>query len=207
MIDTMMLILVILSLFAPVPLPLYQVGTIMPMGDSITLGAQSTDGTGYRGPLDRSITIPHKLVGTAYRSGWSIFQLTPYARAWTAQYRPAYVLLDAGTNDAGKYQNRSTDQMITDMRALLQEILAGGAGVVVVAQPTITPYNTAAQQTTLNDFDNRLPALASEFSGRVRVVDMRGVGIGADRVHPDDAGYAEMARRWLAAVPVLTLHR
>lgn len=199
----MILILIILSLFAPVPLPLYRAGDIMPMGDSITLGAQSTDGTGYRGPLDRSILVPHRLVGTSYRSGWSIFQLTPYARAWTAQYRPAYVLLDAGTNDAGKYQNRTTDQMVADMRALLGEILAGGAGVVVVAQPTITPYNTAAQQATLNNFDNRLPALAAEFGGRVKVVDMRGVEIGADRIHPDDAGYREMARRWLVAVPVL----
>jgi len=125
-------------------------------------------------------------------------------QGWIAQVTPApqVVLVDAGTND--DEQNRSGAQMLASMSRLLDNTLAVDPNVkVVVAQITITTYNTADQQVQEQIYDDGLPALAVAKGPRVRVVDMRGVELspvpcagGPEGVHPDDAGYSTMATRW-----------
>lgn len=181
--------------------------SIMPVGDSITIGAAGTTGTGYRGYLAGLVPLatwvgsqgaaPLRHEG---HSGWTCDQLADQARAWAARHRPRMVLLDCGTNDDGL--GRSAEQMLASAARLLDELAAGGARTVLVAQITITPYNTPAQQQAEIDFNAGLPALAAARTG-VRVVDMTGVHLSPDRVHPDDEGYAEMARRWAAALPTV----
>jgi lysophospholipase L1-like esterase len=108
-------------------------------------------------------------------------------------------LVDAGTNDAG--QDRTASQMTTDMGALLDRILAASPTVkVLVAQITISTGFTPAQQQAESSFDDSLPALAQARGPRVAVVDMRGVPLGSDGVHPDDVGAQDMAGRWYAAL-------
>lgn len=182
---------------------------IMPLGDSITLGVGSASGLGYRGPLD-GMLVAHRWVGSQGaapwlhegHSGWRIDQVVPYARTWAAQAQPGVVLIDLGTNDAGRDHDEPAAQMLAEMRQLIAELRAALPTVsLVLAQPTLTPLNTAAQQAALRDFGDALPGLAAEV-GRAKVVDMRGVHIGPDQVHPDDAGYQEMARRWATVLPV-----
>jgi lysophospholipase L1-like esterase len=182
--------------------------TIMPLGDSITEGVGSSDGLGYRGRLDRLLKFRHAWVGSQSaapwrhegHSGWRIDQVIPYARGWAATYRPSVILVDLGTNDAGRGHDEPAAQMLAELQTLLAELRAGSpTSAIVVAQPTLTPLNTAAQQAALRDYGNALAALPG-----IRVVDMRGVHIGTDGVHPDDAGYADMARRWAKALPSRT---
>lgn len=173
--------------------------TVLPLGDSITLGVGSSDGTGYRGPLHA--LLPSLVFtgsqGTAPllhegHSGWRIDQLIAVPVG-----RPAFVLLHAGTNDA--VQNHSATTMLADMAALLNGIQAASPGTqVFVAQIPISPWATPAQQATEAAFDAGLPALAGRW---VRVVDMRATEISPDGVHPDDRGYASMAAQWSAALP------
>lgn len=189
---------------APRPVVLYT--RIMPMGDSITLGLSSSTGTGYRGYLDQLTCGKFTWVGSLGQpplmheghSGWTIDQLAVNARDWVQASHPAIVLLDAGTNDDG--HNQTSIQMLASMGHLLDEIYAGGASIVVVAQITITPYNNTWQQQQEKDFNAGLPALAAT-KGHTKVVDMTGVHISSDRVHPDDAGYLTMAQVWRTVLP------
>lgn len=183
------------------PRPAVVYTRIMPMGDSITLGLSSTSGNGYRGYLRDLISTRYDQVGSLGtpplmhegHSGWTIDQLAANARGWVQAAHPAIVLLDAGTNDDG--HNQTGAQMLASMGHLLDEIYAGGVSIVVVAQITITPYNNAWQQQQERDFNAGLPALAAT-KGHTKVVDMTGVHISSDRVHPDDAGYLTMAQVW-----------
>ncbi len=201
----------------PPPIHLPGANHLMPLGDSITVGACSTSGDGYRDRLDaqlRAADYPPVWVGTQVSAsgmrheghgGWTIDQLAAGVQGGWLASPPEWVLLDAGTNDGG--QNRTAAQMLASMSTLLDRILAAGVGVkVIVAQITITTYNTAAQQQAEQDYDNGLPALATSKGWRVRTVDMRGVELAPAStctpggVYPDDAGYQQMADRWYAAV-------
>jgi lysophospholipase L1-like esterase len=203
----------------PPPRPQPGTGQIMPLGDSITVGACSEATSGYRGPLDtrlRAAGYPPRWVGTQLdaaglrhegHGGYTIAQLTAGVRGGWLASPVEWVLVDAGTNDDG--QGRTSAQMLADMSTLLDEVLArtGPGGKVLVAQVTITTYNTAAQQAEEQAFDSGLPALAAAKGWRVRTVDMRGVELDPDAatcppggVHPDDTGYQQMADRWYTAI-------
>lgn len=189
-----------------------------PAGDSITEALQSSTGDGWRGRLaDRLNALPagcswyytgQRRTGARnmVHDGWGGKTTNEIATKIPTSFgsmapasRAAHVVIwGTGTNDAG---NRTADQMISDMRAAaLQARLAGPDVKMLIQQPTITPVNNAQQQAELNAYDDRLPALAAELGPWVRVVDMRGVHIGPDRVHPDDQGYAEMGDRLIDAL-------
>lgn len=179
---------------------------ILALGDSITLGAGSTDGTGYRGPLAAMLTGETWLgpEGTAPlrhagRSGWRIDQWVPLARDLAQASHASVILVDLGTNDAGRDHDETAAQMLAETRTLVDQLRDGwGGAVILLAQPTITTINTPAQQHALRDFGDQLPSLAAGYQ-RVWVVDMRGVPLG-DGVHPNDQGYTQMAQRWYAAM-------
>jgi lysophospholipase L1-like esterase len=108
------------------------------------------------------------------------------------------VLVDLGTNDARL--GHSAARMLTDLRALLDKLLAVPQVRVVVAQVTITAGQAPAGQRAEQDYDDGIPPLAAAYGSRASTVDMRGVHLSADRVHPDDAGYRTMAQRWFGAL-------
>jgi lysophospholipase L1-like esterase len=193
---------------------------IMPLGDSITAGTQSSAGNGYRAYLADLLDSGAPMgAGWLYEGGvesgslfWSHEGHSGYTVNQIGSYVPAglakapnggqdvnLVLLDAGTNDAR--QNRTAAQMLADTSALLDRILGFSPSVrVVVAQITITTSATSGQQQAERDFDTQLPALAAGKGDRVAVVDMRGVHLGGDGIHPDDVGYQDMAGRWHAVL-------
>jgi lysophospholipase L1-like esterase len=185
----------------------------MPMGDSITLGAQSSDGTGYRGKL-RTLRPELTLVGETCDlagchngvSGWSIEQTAARARAWVSVKRPRVVLLHTGTNNDGRGETGA--QMLQRLGLLLDEIYAGSPGtLVLVAQIPRTPFNTAWQQDQEDVYDAGMPGLATSRNAvgqHMRVVDMRATVIGADHIHPGDDGYTFMAQAWSAALSTVS---
>ncbi|WP_433218681.1 SGNH/GDSL hydrolase family protein [Dactylosporangium sp. CS-047395] len=187
--------------------------SIMPMGDSITLGLASTDGQGYRKFLDQLLTgRPHTFVGTQGtapmyhegHSGWTIDQLGAEARTWVALKRPNIILIHAGTNDDGL--NHTSAQMLASMNHLLDEIHAASpTSYVIVAKIPLTPFNNQWQQDQEVGYNAGLPTLAAARS-HVIVVDMVSTqisadSIGAERVHPNDNGYKYMAQVWYNALP------
>jgi lysophospholipase L1-like esterase len=194
---------------------------ILPLGDSITDGVKSGTGNGYRGYLANRFTAGGSPMGTGWlyegglesgslfwshegHSGNTIDQIAAFvpsglAKAPNGAQNVDLVLLDAGTNDDG--QNRTATQMIADTSTLLDKVLGFSPSIrVVLAQITVTTRNTATQQQTERDFDDQLPALAEAKGARVAVVDMRGVHLSVDGIHPDDAGYQDMANRWYATL-------
>lgn len=176
--------------------------SIQPLGDSITRGDGSTTGLGYRGPLDTLLPAGHRFTGAAGTDPWRHdgYSGAPIADLMTVPTRQGVtVLLHAGTNDAGRYFNHSSAQMLEDMGALLDRLVAGGARFVLVAQIVPTPVNTDLQRAQVVQFNAGLPGLAATRP-RVRVVDMSAGITLVDGIHPDDGGYAEMARRWYAAL-------
>jgi lysophospholipase L1-like esterase len=178
---------------------------VLPLGDSITLGVGSSDGTGYRGPLAALAPIiaytgsqgtpPWLHEG---HSGWRIDQLAAIAAATMAAYRPRCVLLHAGTNDV--VQGFTSVQMLASMAQLLDTIAAADSkALVLLAIIPNTPHATAAQQAQEAAFNAGLPALAATRP-MVHLVDMTGTELG-DEVHPSPAGYAHEAGQWYAALP------
>eukprot|EP00929_Paragymnodinium_shiwhaense_P070994 TRINITY_DN3606_c0_g1_i1.p1 TRINITY_DN3606_c0_g1~~TRINITY_DN3606_c0_g1_i1.p1 ORF type:complete len:256 (+),score=19.42 TRINITY_DN3606_c0_g1_i1:106-873(+) len=132
---------------------------IMPMGDSITLGAGHKDAYkgGYRCPLSQLLTvngIEHELVGSlndrcggyaAYK-GWTIQQLAKIGRGESASLAPDVVALQAGTNDLYFYQNgpagvgANAISAVARLGTLINELYAGRPNVVV-ALSTVTEIN------------------------------------------------------------------
>jgi lysophospholipase L1-like esterase len=188
--------------------------TVLPLGDSITLGATDPAGCGYRCALEPLVPGGITWVGSMRddtgrlhdgHSGYRINQLSPIVRGLVAQYRPRVVLVHAGTNDDGLNQNATGQQMLDRMAVLLDEIAAGCPGTtVIVAKIQLTPFNTALQQEQERIFNAGLDALAARKTGpalRVRTVDMAAVAMPTDdRIHPNHAGYAIMAQVWAPAV-------
>ena len=188
--------------------------TVLPLGDSITMGADSTTGCGYRCPLEQLLVQSGQSVhwvgtqrdatGHAHEghSGWRIDQLADNARAWAALTRPRVVLVHGGTNDDG--QNATGAEMLARMSRLLDEIAAGCPGtVVIVAKIQLTTYNTALQQQQQVIFNAGLDALAAGKAPglRVRTVNMAAAGVQMPGgIHPNDVGYATMAQVWAPAL-------
>lgn len=176
---------------------------IMGLGDSITYGLRSTDGSGYRGPLDKLYARPHAWVGSLVdptgrrhegHGGWTADQLAEQAKLWTAAARPDIVLLEAGTNDVRAGDSAAT--VLADMRRLVDAVRAGAGPYAAIYVATIPdlPAETAAHRAELRAFNAGLPSLG------LRVVDMYAVvqagDLSADGIHPADSGYAKMARAW-----------
>jgi lysophospholipase L1-like esterase len=178
---------------------------IMPLGDSITFGFRSTDGTGYRGPLDRLLTRPHVWVGSLTdphgmhhegHGGWTIDGLAAQARTWTTAAQPGIVLLEAGTNDVRAGDSSAT--MLTEMCQLVAAVRAGSPRAVIwIALIPDLPAETAAHRAQLRAFNAGLDGLG------LRTVDMY-AAVGADDlvdgIHPGDGGYIKMAGVWAGAL-------
>jgi len=180
---------------------------IMPMGDSITVGAGSSSGTGYRGTL--AALVPGATwagtQGTAplWHEGhgsWTLDQLAAQARNVVSVPRPRYVLLLAGTMDVAA--GRTAAQLLASTASVIAEIKAGSPKtVILVMSIPVTTNGNAAQQQVERDYNAALPALVTAFLPRVRYLDVSDVGVGFDTTHPSDSGYAVMAQRLAAALP------
>jgi lysophospholipase L1-like esterase len=193
---------------------------ILPLGDSITLGAQSSDGGGYRSQLFKLIVAanqkvtftgsltsgPTQVSGQPFprmhegHSGWTISQLSPLIPSPALDDKPNVVLLHIGTNDIGY---RDPALMAMRLEALIEKLVQNAPdALIVVAQIT-----TAHSDNDIRDaYNAKIPGIVQSHAAKgqhVISVDVNKIpmaGLSADGVHPNDQGYAYMAGVWYAAI-------
>ncbi|MGW1596191.1 SGNH/GDSL hydrolase family protein [Streptomyces sp. NPDC002343] len=195
---------------------------VMPLGDSITAGMNSTGAAGYRDELldhlhrlghDIDFVGPYVNVwqprGDPYYAavpGISIQELTGLLPRWLPSARPDWLLVHIGTNNM--YGPEHTDApgfLRTFLETLLR--LAPSAGILLAS---IIPSRLPEWQAHIDAYNRHLYEIAEEFGrrGKVFFVDMapalraspQGGDDLSDLVHPNDQGYATMAAVWRDAL-------
>lgn len=184
---------------------------VLTVGDSITAGSGSVDGTGYRGwltdQLDRAdVTVTEV---PAHGGGLMVDTVQPLVTtALAGGPAPDVALVAIGTNDSAwgnvaAYQGR--------LAALVDEILAAGPDVKVAcaritisatwADPVRTDPGIPARQQQINA---AVSAVVAARPGRTAVAGMDTIPsswLSDGGWHPGDAGYLRMARIWTDAIP------
>ncbi|AHH99332.1 FG-GAP-like repeat-containing protein [Kutzneria albida] len=197
---------------APAPLPVVRV---MPLGDSITFGVGSSTGAGYRLPLSQAQAGQSNyrldLVGSVRagqlsdpdnegHSGWMINDIAGQVDVWLATYRPDVVLLHIGINDLdrGADKPHAADRLA----ALVARIYADRPGVTLVLSGLIGV--TPGLESLVADYNNRARALVAQYrasGGKIVYEDLPLTSAQLnDRLHPNDSGYATMARAFDAGL-------
>ncbi|MFC5826177.1 GDSL-type esterase/lipase family protein [Nonomuraea insulae] len=190
---------------------------VMPLGDSITYGVQSSDGNGYRDELYdylKVITPEVNFVGSKQggsmsdpdnegHSGRRIDEITQHAECSVPRYRPNLILLHAGTNDMN--QNYKLSSAPDRLKELINHALDHSKRATVLVAKLI-PTDKPGLQPRINAYNAALPGVVRDLQGEgkhVLLVDMKRVlvrdGLQND-AHPTDTGYAKMAGAWAGAV-------
>jgi lysophospholipase L1-like esterase len=204
--------------------------TILPLGDSITHGVQSSDDAGYRSQLFKLIVAANQKVtftgsltnGPVQVSGQTFPRMHEGHNGWTIDPGfssfgaggisslipspalnggPHIILLHIGTNDTGAMDSGN---MSTRLEALLDKIAQNApAALIVLAQITPLGYTSAP----LTAYNAKIPGIVQAHAAKgqhIVGVDMSKMpvpaDIASDNVHPNDQGYAYMANVWYAAI-------
>lgn len=180
---------------------------VMPLGDSITAGLGSSNGTAYRGPLYQRLAGNVDFVGSRTdggdmpdpdnegHSGWRIDQIADNTTAWSSRYRPDAVTLHLGTNDMD--QNYQVGTAPDRLGGVIDRILGAQPGATVLVS-SIVPSTKPETQSRIVQFNGRVSGMVEQRrnSGEhVLFVNMGGVTTAdlADALHPNDQGYQRMA--------------
>lgn len=196
---------------------------ILPFGDSITMGDESTDRGGYRTRLYKLILAanqkatfvgsrsdgPTQVSGQPFprthdgHPGWvieggsrGISSLIPSP---ALDAKPEIVLLMIGTND---FFGGAVDAMATRLEALVDKVaLNAPNALIVLAQ--LTPLPSHAAQ--LAAYNAKIPGIVQRHAAKgqhIIGVDMSKMptNLLSDGTHPKDAGYEYMAGIWYAAI-------
>jgi lysophospholipase L1-like esterase len=189
---------------------------LMPIGDSITSGFQSTTNNGYRGPLWSELVNQGNAVdfvgsirdGVMFdpdhegHSGKRIDEVSALLNGALATNPPNIVTLHIGTNDMG--QNYQVSTAPNRLASMIDQILADSPGVTVIVAQLIC--NTDANvQSPINAYNSQIPGIvqARVNAGKhVYMVSMSSLNTGdlKDSTHPNDGGYQKMADNWDAAI-------
>lgn len=203
---------------------------ILPFGDSITHGLQSSDSGGYRSQLFKLVVAANKKVtflgsqsdGPATVSGVSFPKnheghdgytvdsgFSKYGTPGISSLIPSpafstipdIVLLMIGTNDITS--TSSPGSTSTRLDGLLGKIVAAAPNALVVVAK-ITPVSYSS--TDLTNYNAKIPGIvdARVAQGQhIALVDMSAMpksGLASDGVHPNDQGYTYMANTWFTAI-------
>ncbi|WP_306317124.1 MULTISPECIES: GDSL-type esterase/lipase family protein [unclassified Streptomyces] len=184
---------------------------VMPLGDSITAGVESSDNNGYRGALYARLreTVADGQVdftGSQRRGtmpdldheghpGWRIDEIAEVAACTVPQYRPNVITLHAGTNDFN--QNYELDSAPERMKSLITRLHKDSPKAVVVVAKVL-PTGKAGLQPRIDAFNAELPGIVADLRAqgqRVVLTDTGDISVGdglESDAHPDDAGYAKL---------------
>jgi lysophospholipase L1-like esterase len=202
---------------------------IMPLGDSITEGVLgSSDDTGYRRALYLSLTdagISVNFVGSLANgsptdfdpdheghNGWRADEIlngrhgAGNITSWLTKNPPDIILLHIGTNDIS--QDQSVGSTVSEVNQILDRIDAKSTATVVFLARIINRNDTVVSRiTATTHYNDSLQQLANTriaAGDLIFVVDQESAlsypADIADRVHPNDGGYAKMAQRWFEAL-------
>ncbi|HXX79583.1 MAG TPA: SGNH/GDSL hydrolase family protein [Ktedonobacteraceae bacterium] len=192
---------------------------IMPLGDSITYGAGSSTGGGYRLPLwnglkERGFSID--FVGSVQTGppgfdreneghpGWEINQIAVKVVNWLITYRPNIILLHIGTNDI--FKNDNPAQAPARLSRLLNLITTTLPGATVIVAQIIPLSRSARLNAEVVAYNATIPRIVQIDVARgkhVQYVDMYHAvppTMLTDQIHPNDVGYFLMANVWLRAL-------
>ncbi|KAK4900316.1 hypothetical protein LTR27_002540 [Elasticomyces elasticus] len=191
---------------------------IMPLGASIVYGTDSTDGNGFRLRLrDLLESGGNKVsyVGTAFHGnmsnnaceaypGRTIDEADQHAlHSHAYKYLPNVVLVHLGTNDCMRQANETASEAADHFSNLLATINEQDADALVLASTLIRNLVPTVDRCIVA-FNDRLPSIvrkARATGQKVALVNMhdavpRSDINSTDATHPNDAGYAIMARMW-----------
>ncbi|KAG4436760.1 hypothetical protein IFR05_007757 [Cadophora sp. M221] len=191
---------------------------ILPLGDSITNGFQSSDGNGYRGELVNILTGAGNtvdMVGSLRagvmadsdnegHNGATIAQISTFTAAYGQ--RPNIILLHAGTNDLNIPSQPAGAPGRLD--ALVGQLLAACPDATIIVA-RVVPSTNGGTSTLIPQFNNAITDLMSaraQNGQHVMIVDMpSAVSTGnlADGLHPNNEGYKRMALKWAIAITAI----
>ncbi|HET9952854.1 MAG TPA: SGNH/GDSL hydrolase family protein [Polyangiaceae bacterium] len=212
------------------PCPANDPCKILPLGDSITHGLQSSDNAGYRSQLfklavadNKKLTFtgsqssgPNQVSGATFpknhegHDGWTVDPgFSKYGSGGISSLIPSpalstmpnIVLLMIGTNDITSTDTPGATADRLD-GFLGKLVQAAPDALIVVAQITPVAYDSA----DLKNYNSKIPGLvqARVAKGQHLIgVDMSKMptsGLASDKVHPNDQGYAYMANVWYEAI-------
>ncbi|KAJ7596102.1 lipolytic enzyme [Mycena floridula] len=182
---------------------------LLPLGDSITFGLQSSTGNGYRAAL-HTLLEPGNTVnfigslksGTMAdndnegHSGFTIAQIQSIStNAAALPARPNVILLMAGTNDVF---GGSISTAPSRLDALISSIFTACPDAALIVA-TLTPLSSG--QAAVNTYNAAITTLVNNRTAagqHILLASMASVLASdlADGVHPNDAGYVKMANAW-----------
>jgi lysophospholipase L1-like esterase len=183
-------------------------------GDSITAGAGSSDGDGYRDYLAAELRAywGRGDVLNGGRSGTKSDVGEAKIAGDVAAYRAAYVLILYGTNDwnYAPCRNEFPCYTIDNLRSMIQQARAGGAMPVVGTIPPVNPSYVDRQAEERNDWVRRMNELVRAMARQERapIAEVHGdllkqpslPALFADFLHPNDEGYRVMSRSFFEAI-------
>jgi lysophospholipase L1-like esterase len=183
---------------------------IMPLGDSLTWGKGSSDGSGYRVDLHswlEATGVVTDFVGSQHNGsgpdldheghpGWRIAEIGAHVDQWVPQAAPDVILLDIGTNDL--LHHDAVAEAPARLAALLDRL------IVLAPQARIVLARLLVVRADFRGFNAALGRIAADRPGHVWLADMSGISPAetVDHVHPTDLGYRWMAAEWYRALSV-----
>ncbi len=175
--------------------------TVLAIGDSLTRG-HGADGQGYAEQLQAL------LAGLPGRDGLRVLNrgvdgersdgLLARLDDALAETRPAAVLITSGGNDL--LRRVGADAVRANLRAIVDRVRAAGAAAVVFAVPAPSLGAVVGVPSDHDLFDDLADDGRAEVIGGVVADVLSDPALRADRIHPNAAGYAMMAK---AAAEVL----
>lgn len=196
------------------PTPSFDLGRIMPLGDSITDGFSTFRG-GYRDRLEDLLTNngigfdfvgglrngPNSLSDRDHEghSGFRLDEIAASATSWVQAQDPDIILLLGGTNDVN--QNYQVNTAPDRLSSLIDQVLAAAPQSHVVVS-TIPPTTKRLVQPRVETYNAEIPGVVAEkvaVGQSVSLVDNYGVLTTADlgdNLHPNQDGYNKMAQVW-----------
>jgi len=192
---------------------------ILPLGDSITYGWNSTSGTdGYRlGLADKLLGSTFLFVGSQRSGtmednyneghpGYTISGISGVAHNGLKE-KPNIVLLHAGTNDLNNKPPPSNEKYAdapTRLGDLIDKVLDFVPDAVVLVAQIINAKEDTTEE-RIKVFNAAVPAVVqkrADAGSKVMVVDFCSVGTDEliDSLHPNPAGYLHMGAIWFTAL-------
>ena len=192
---------------------------LMPLGASITYGQASTTGNGYREDLRNMLTSADYTVdmvgsrkhGTMQDNdveGWPGFrieQVQAKAELSVPSRKPNIFTINAGTNDCA--QNYKLEDAGSRMGSLMEYVWKASPGSTIILSTLLINLNETIEARVEN-VNNQIKECAKVKAGenkRVVLVDMHGEDGPQkadmhDDTHPNDQGYAKMAKIWFRGI-------
>ncbi|MGW6836188.1 FG-GAP-like repeat-containing protein [Streptomyces sp. NPDC054949] len=196
---------------AAAPQPAAPLVRIMPLGDSITAGAGSSDGAGYRSRLWELMTGQSRYtadyVGSGSfgnttdpdnegHSGWTIGGIRDNIDRWQAAAAPDVVLLHLGINDLNSH-NADPEGAAAELVSLIDRVHANKPGVTVIVQGLLPDTRGQYERTNAFNAAVRAAVAARSTTGRhLTYAEPPRLDTATelpDGLHPNDAGYRKMA--------------